>query len=76
MQALKALVRNGRLVLDAPTDLPEGSTVPLEIADDWDDLDDAERERLHQALDQAIASARAGHTVDGDEVIRRLLSRQ
>jgi hypothetical protein len=28
---------------DEPTDLPEGTKVPLEIADDWDDLDDEER---------------------------------
>jgi hypothetical protein len=75
MEALKAHVKNGRLVLDEPTDLQEGSVVPLEIADDWDELDDEERERLHQALDQAISSAQAGRTVDGDEVIRRLLSR-
>jgi hypothetical protein len=75
MEALKAHVKNGRLVLDEPTDLQEGSVVPLEIADDWDELDDEERERLHQALDQAISSVQAGRTVDGDEVIRRLLSR-
>jgi len=30
MQPLKAHVRNGRLVLDEPTDLPEGKEVQLE----------------------------------------------
>jgi hypothetical protein len=70
-----AHVKNGRLTLDEPTDLPEGSAVPLEIVSDWDDLDDEERERLHQGLDQAITSVRAGQAVDGAEVIRRLLSR-
>jgi len=29
MQQLKAVVRNGRLVLDEPTDLPEGAEVAL-----------------------------------------------
>jgi hypothetical protein len=29
MQHLKAVVRNGRLVLDEPTDLPEGAEVAL-----------------------------------------------
>jgi hypothetical protein len=72
---MHALVKNGHLTLNEPTDLPEGTVVPLEIADDWDDLDDEERKQLHQALDQAIASVEAGRTVDGDEVIRRLLSR-
>jgi hypothetical protein len=40
-----AQVKNGRLTLDEPTDLPEGSVVPLEIADDWDDLDLDDEER-------------------------------
>ena len=40
-----------------------------------DDFDDEERERLHRALDAAIESVQAGRTVDGNEVIRRLLSR-
>jgi len=39
MQQLKARVHNGRLTLDEPTDLPEGTEVPLEIAPDWDDLE-------------------------------------
>jgi len=38
------------LVVDEPTDLPEGAEVELIAADSWDDLDDAERERLHEAL--------------------------
>ena len=29
MQQLKAVVRNGRLVLDEPTDLPDGTQVAL-----------------------------------------------
>jgi hypothetical protein len=73
---MHALVKNGHLTLNEPTDLPEGTVVPLEIADDWDDLDDEERKQLHQALDHAIASVQAGRTVDGDEVTRRLLSRE
>ena len=32
--ALKAHVKNGRLVLDAPTDLPDGTEVTLAITDD------------------------------------------
>lgn len=36
MQMLKAVVRNGRLILDAPTDLPEGTEVELAIVHDED----------------------------------------
>ncbi len=45
--------------------------MPLEIADEWDHLDDEERKQPHQAVDQVIASVKAGRTVDGDEVIRQ-----
>jgi hypothetical protein len=78
MQALKAHVKSGRIIVDEPTDLPEGAELEvgcLQVVDSGDDLDDEERERLHRGLDQAIASVRAGRTVDGDEVINRLLSR-
>lgn len=36
---LKAQVRGGRLVLDEPTELPEGSEVELVLVDEGDDLD-------------------------------------
>lgn len=65
-------------MVDDPTELPEGAELEvghLQVVDSGDDLDDEERERLHRGLDQAIASVRAGRTVDGDEVINRLLSR-
>jgi len=78
MQALKAHVRSGHIVIDEPIDLPEGAELEVEglqLVDAGDDLDDEERERLYRGLDQAIASVRAGRTVDGEEVLRRLLSR-
>ena len=40
MQALKAVVKNGRLVLDEPTNLPEGTEVELLSIDDAVDPDD------------------------------------
>jgi hypothetical protein len=48
MQPLRAHVKNGRLVLDEPTELPEGEVVYLQlvdgiVADDRDDLDEVER---------------------------------
>jgi hypothetical protein len=76
MQPLKAQVRNGRLVLDAATDLPEGTEVHLAIVDDTDDLDDDERARLHEALKRSIAQAKAGQLVDADDVVARLLARE
>lgn len=77
MQPLKARVQNGRLKLDEPTDLPEGSEVPLEIADDWDDLDDEERAALHREISASIAERKAGApTFDAEEVLAELGSRR
>jgi len=45
------------------------------VDDPADDLNDEEREELHRALDEAIASVKEGQCVDGDEVISRLLQR-
>jgi hypothetical protein len=78
MVARRVHVENGRIVMDEPTDLPEGTVLEvgnLEILDEEDDLDDEERASLHRALDEAIASVKAGQVVDGDEFIRHLLKR-
>ena len=79
VHALKAQVRGGRLVLDEPTDLPEGSVidlVPLEDAlADMDDLDGEERARLHGSIDRGIADARAGRVVDARSLIAGLRAR-
>ncbi|HEY4176195.1 MAG TPA: hypothetical protein VGM90_05170 [Kofleriaceae bacterium] len=70
---MKAHVRNGRLVLDEPTDLPDGSVVPLEVSSDWDDLDDADRAALHAEIATSINERQAGVvTRSADEVLAEL----
>jgi len=71
MLTVRALVRNGRLVLDEPTDLPEGSEVELAVTA-GDDLTDEDRIRLHAALDRSDAQLRAGSWVPGADVVGRL----
>jgi hypothetical protein len=68
VHSLQARVKNGRLVMDEPTELPEGSVVPLDVAKDWDGLDDADRARLHEALDEAEQDVAAGRTATEDEL--------
>ena len=72
MTAVKALVKNGRLMLDEPTDLPEGTVVPLEIAHDWDDLDDEERAALNASIEEAERELDAGQAVSEEELWARL----
>jgi hypothetical protein len=58
MSDLEARVKNGRLVLDEPTELPEGTEVDLVPADWWDDLTDEERRQLENALARSEQDAR------------------
>ncbi len=71
MKALKAQVRAGRLVLDEPTNLPEGAEVRVALVDD-DELDDKERAELHAALLAAEAELDAGQAVSEADLWKRL----
>jgi hypothetical protein len=72
---IKARVRAGRLVLDEPTDLPEGTEIELLPLDPGDWLADADRAALHEALRQSDADVAAGRLVDAQEILRELRSR-
>jgi hypothetical protein len=72
---LRARVRNGRLMLDEPTELPEGAEVELIPMDDIDDLDPAERARLHGFLADSIRQHVPGTGVPADVVIGRVRGR-
>ena len=80
MKPVKAIVHNGRLVMDEPTDLPEGEVIELVPVDDvlaagGDYLDDEERERLHDAIERGLEDVKAGRTVEASKVIERLRAR-
>jgi hypothetical protein len=66
MGALKAVVKNGRLVLDEPTDLPEGAEVEVAVVLDEDDAE------LLAELDASADDEDAGRLVDMTTVIARL----
>jgi hypothetical protein len=77
MRPLKAHVHNGRLKLDEPTDLPDGTELDLvPIADDSDDLDDEERRLLHEALARSEEDVKAGRVVPWEKVLANLRSRR
>jgi hypothetical protein len=71
---LKARVKAGRLVMDEPTDLPEGTEVELLPLDPGDWLDEASRAALHQALSASEEDINAGRLIDADVVLRELRS--
>ena len=74
MTSFKARVRNGRLILDEPTELPEGAEVELVPTYSWDDLDEDDRRRLHESLarsDEDVAVGRVRPAADVLADLRR-----
>jgi len=76
MDTLRARVTNGRLVLDEPTTLPEGTVVDLVADDEGDDLTDEERQALHDALSASWKSAEAGRLRPASAIVEELRRRR
>jgi hypothetical protein len=72
---IKARVRAGRLIVDEPTDLPEGTELELLPLDPGDWLDEADRAALHAALRESDADVAGGRLVDAEVVLREIRSR-
>lgn len=74
MQALKVQVKNGRVVLDEPTDLPDGAEIEVIVIDD--DLSAEERAALHASLDRALDDSEAGRGMDATEYLAQYRARR
>lgn len=74
--SLRAVVRNGRVILDEPTDLPEGTVLDLVVDDDGDNLDDQDRAELHAHLDESWESARRGEVRPATEILSEIRARR
>ena len=72
---IKARVHDGRLVVNEPTSLPEGTEVELLPLDPGDWLDDDDRAALHAALAQSEADVKAGRLIDAADVLKGLRGR-
>jgi hypothetical protein len=72
MTPLRARVEKGRLVLDEPTTLPEGTVVDLVADDEGDDLTDEERRALHEALSASWKSAESGRLRPASAIVDEL----
>jgi hypothetical protein len=73
MTALKAHVKNGRIVIDEPIDLPDGAELHVYLYDAAADaMSLQERAALEQALDRSLAQADAGDLIEADDVMAEL----
>ena len=77
MVPLKGVIRNGRLKVDVPVDLPD-SDVDLDFVRVLDptDLDDESRAKLDASLDRAAAQIAAGQGIPGEEFFKKLRARR
>ena len=76
MSPVRARVQIGRLVLDEPTSLPEGTVVDLVADDEGDDLTDDERRALHDALSASWRSAEVGRLRSASAILDELRQRR
>ena len=74
MHARKIQVKNGRLVLDEPTELPDGAEVEVLVLDD--ELTPDERAELHASLDRALDDSDAGRGMAAWEYVERYRARR
>ena len=72
---IKGRVSAGRLVVNEPTDLPDGTELELLPLDPGDWLDDADRAALHKALRESNVDVAAGRLVDAEDILKELRSR-
>ena len=72
---LRATVRNGRLVVDEPTDLPEGTVLELVIDDEGDDLSSEDPAALHRAIGQGLRELENGEGIPAAKVLDGLRKR-
>jgi hypothetical protein len=69
---IRGRVQGGRLLVDEPVDLPDGSEVELAVIDDGDDLDEEDRAQLHEAIRLAQAEMDEGKGIPANEVLAAL----
>ena len=72
---IRARVIAGRLVVDEPTDLPDGTELELLPLDPGAWLDETDRAALHQALRESETDVAAGRLVDAEQILKELRSR-
>lgn len=72
---IKGRVENGRLKVDEPVDLPEGTEVELVPVDPEDFMDEGELAALNKVLEESEKDVKAGRLIDAADVLKGLRSR-
>jgi hypothetical protein len=73
---IRAMVQSGRIVVDEPTSLPDGTVLNLVVEDEGDDLSPDERAALHAHLEASWRSVEEGRTRPASELLAELRARR
>jgi hypothetical protein len=65
MRVITAIVRNGRIVVDEPTSLPEDHEVELQVVND-DEMSEPARRELHASIARGVRDGLAGREIELD----------
>jgi len=71
-----ATVIDGQLVLDEPTELPDGTKVEISVAWSEDQLSPEERQALVASLKRGLAQAARGEGISREEMRARLMAKR
>ena len=75
MSGIRVTVKAGRLCLDEPTSLPEGTVLELVLDDEGDELTNDERAALDAAISKAWQSAKSGRVRPGRAILDEIRAR-
>ncbi len=73
---IRAKVQSGRIIVDEPTSLPDGTTLNLVVDDEGDDLSAEEHVALHAHLEASWRSAQEGRVRPASELLAELRARR
>jgi hypothetical protein len=72
MSVLRARVKGGHIVVDEPTDLPDGTELTLLLLEAEDEMTAEERADLDATIERGRAEIAAGKGVSPEELLARV----
>ncbi len=72
MATLHARVKDGHIVVDEKSDLPEGTAVTLQLLDGGDEMTDEELADLEAEIERGRADIAAGLGISAEEALARV----